>query len=59
MASKCLRPGWWRSSDFVKRVDEIQFPHRFVNHLTSQPDGKLQSRHRIFSRGSKNPAAQT
>jgi hypothetical protein len=30
-------------SDFVKRVDEIQSPHRSVNHLTSQPDGMLQS----------------
>jgi len=30
--------------DFVKRVNEIQFPHRVVNHLTSQPDGMLQSR---------------
>jgi hypothetical protein len=30
-------------SDFVKRVNEIQSPHRFVNHLTSQPDGMLQS----------------
>jgi hypothetical protein len=30
-------------ADFVKRVDEIQSPHRFVNHLTSQPDGMLQS----------------
>jgi hypothetical protein len=29
--------------DFVKRVDEIQSPHRVVNHLTSQPDGILQS----------------
>jgi hypothetical protein len=29
--------------DFVKRVDEIQSSHRFINHLTSQPDGILQS----------------
>jgi hypothetical protein len=29
--------------DFMKRVDKIQSPHRFVNHLTSKPDGMLQS----------------
>jgi hypothetical protein len=29
--------------DFVKRVDETQSPHRFVTHLTSQPDGMLES----------------
>ena len=45
--------------DFVKRVNEIQFPYRVVNHLTSQPDGMLQSHQSILSRGSKNPAVQT
>jgi hypothetical protein len=29
--------------DFVKRIDEIQSPHRFVNHLASQPYCMLQS----------------